>query len=139
MAITTSASITFQQPGETVYVKMHLPRATSLAAVKTFAQVLAEYTCASIIAVSFSQEESLDLVGNGNDVLSRKTNCLLRGDETKTKILAVPAPKEELFELVEGEGLKIKKDKGDALAEIYSTLTGESFEFVRGRLFGGVT
>jgi hypothetical protein len=139
MAITTSASITFQQPGESIYAKMHLPRATSLSAVKTFAQALAAYTCASIVAISFSQEESLELVGNGNDTLSRKTNCLLRGEETKTKILAVPAPKEDLFELVDGEGLKITKEKGDALAVLYGALTGEAFEFVRGRLFGGVT
>lgn len=138
MAITTSASITFQQPGTTLYAKMHLPRASSLAAVRTFADALADYTEASIIAVSFSQEEAIDdLEGAGNDVLERHGILLFRGEETRSKNFAIPAPKDNLFETVEFEGLKVKKAKGEALAEAYSALTGETFTFVRGRLFGG--
>lgn len=138
MAITTSGTITFQQPGTTLYAKMHLPRAASFAALRTFANALADYTEASIIAVSFSQEESIDdLTGDGNDVLERHGMLLFRGEETKSKNFAIPAPKENLFEVVEFEGLKIKKTKGEALAEAYSALTGETFTFVRGRLLGG--
>jgi hypothetical protein len=137
MAITTSASITFQQPGMNFRAKMHLPKATSLAAAKTFAEAFAEFTEASIIAVSFSQEEALEIVGGGNDMLNRRANVSFRGEATKSKVLAVPAPKENIFELVAGEGLKIKKVSGEALATMYSNLTGESFEFVRGRLFSG--
>lgn len=137
MPITTTGSITFQQ-GEYL-AKMHLPRAASLDALRTFANALAAYTEAAIVEINFTQTEAITNVpSSGNCVLDMYALNTLHGETGKTRSVnvAVPAPKANLFETVAGEGIKVTTAKGNALAAAYSALTGETFTFVKGRLFG---
>jgi hypothetical protein len=142
MAITTSGSITFQQAdiinGKQVFYTdtMHIPMAVSLDALRVFAAVLAQYTDAAIVAISFSQEDSLDGETTGDEPLGTLATLLFHGapGETRTKNFAVFAAKELMFEQVQGQGLLVKRSVGQALADAYGTLTGETFQFVRGRL-----
>ena len=118
---------------------MHIPHATSLAALKTFAEALADYTEAAIVAVSFSQEEEITTISSsGEAVLGMFAMGTLHGEigQTQSKNLAVPSPKQDMFELVQYAGLKVKRAKGIALATAYSILTDETFTFINGRLFG---
>ena len=137
MATTTSGSITFQQivNGVAVNAIMHLPKATSLSAIETFAAALAAYTDAAIIAVSFTSEKDIEnKPSTGDEALGFKAMLLFHGTTTASQKFAVPAPKENLFETVAGKGVMIKKATGDDIAELYSTLTNDTFEFIRGRL-----
>lgn len=134
MAITTSGSIVFQV-GE-AQATMHVPIAKSAEALKAFALALADYTEASIVSCSFSYEEELSVAGGELQALETKGKCLFHGEpgKTKSKNFAIPAPKQDLFEIVSGQGLLMTKTKGMELAALYSTLTGETFRFIRGRV-----
>jgi hypothetical protein len=142
MAVTTSGTITFQQAdivnGKTVRFNetMHIPRVSSLDALRTFAAVLEQYTDAAIVAISFSWEESQAIESSGDAPLDTLATLLLHGEpgKTKSKNLAVFAAKESMFELIRGQGLLVKRSVGQALTDAYSDLTGETFTFVRGRL-----
>ena len=115
---------------------MRLPRAKSQAAIRAFALALAPYTEADIVEVSYSYAEDLTIEGSGDVPLGDLGTLLLHGEigKTRSKNLAIPAPKDNLFELIQGQGVLVKKLKGAELAELYSTLTGETFTFIRGRL-----
>lgn len=134
MAITQSGTIHFKI-GD-LRAAMHLPRADSQAALRTFALALASYTAADIIEVSYTYAEDLTIEGLLDVPLGSRGTLLLHGEVGKTtsKNLAIPAPRVNMFELVTGEGVMVKKAKGAALAELYSDLTGETFRFIRGRL-----
>ncbi len=142
MAITTSGSITFQQAdiinGKQVFYTdtMHIPMAVSLDALRVFAAVLAQYTDAAIVAISFSWEDSLDGEATGAEPLGTLATLLFHGevDKTRTKNFTVFSAKEMMFEQVQGQGLLVKRIVGQALAAAYGELTGETFQFVRGRL-----
>ena len=137
MAITTSATITFRLivNNEAVYAKMHIPNATSLEALETFASALKDYTKADIIAISFSTEKELNIVGEGGGTSGEKANLLFHGTPggTKSKNFCVPAPVQGMFSEISGKGLLVTIDAGAELAEAYGTLVGETFKFVRGR------
>lgn len=142
MAITTSGSITFQQKdtvnGKEVFYNdtMHIPNAGSLEALKTFAVIIAKYTAAAIIAVSFSTEEEISGEISGEIPLSDIATLLLHGEKgkTKTKNLAVFSAKSDMFEVIKNTGLLMKRSIGQELAAAYGELVGETFTFVRGRL-----
>jgi hypothetical protein len=137
MPISTSGTVTFEQNGR--YAKMHIPHAVSLSALKTFAEAFAAWTDAAIVAVSFSQEEEITTIpSSGVQVLDMMAMTTLHGEvgKTKSKNLAVPAVKQNMFENVQYEGLKVTEAKGNALATAYTALVGETFTFVKGRLFG---
>jgi len=137
MATSTSASITFQNRSG-VKAKMHVPTAPSMKALRTFAYAIADYTTAKIIEISFSQtEEITDIPGASGEQQSLGTIALLllHGEVGKTpsKDLAIPAPVNDLLELITGQGVKVKKADGQAIADIYGELVDETFRFVRGK------
>lgn len=136
MSVTTSGTIWFKQPDGKLRAGMHLPRAKSQAAIRAFALALEDYTEADIVEVSYSYAEDLTIEGGGAVPLGDLGTLLLHGEigKTRSKNLAIPAPKGDLFELIQGQGVLVKKLKGAKLAELYSTLTGETFKFIRGRL-----
>jgi hypothetical protein len=136
MAITTSGTVWFKQHDGKLRAWMHLPRAKSQAAIRAFALALAPYTEADIVEVSYSYAEDLTIEGGGAVPLGDLGTLLLHGEigKTRSKNLAIPAPKTDMFELVQGEGVLVKKIKGGELAALYSALTGETFQFIRGRL-----
>ena len=115
---------------------MHIPMAVSLDALRVFASVLVQYTDAAIVAISFSWEDSLDGEPTGDEPLGTLATLLFHGevDKTRTKNFSLFAAKEDMFEVVQGEGLLVKRDVGQELADAYGTLTGETFQFIRGRL-----
>jgi hypothetical protein len=137
MAITTSGTIFFRIPAlpEDGHAEMHVPRAKSQEALKAFALALANYTDADIIGVSYSYEEDLTIVGSHESAIADSGICLFHGEigKTRSKNFALPAPK-DLFEILQGQGVIMKKAKGAELAALYSELTGETFKFIRGRL-----
>lgn len=56
------------------------------------------------------------------------------GTSWKYLRVAIPAPDDDVIELVEGKGYRVTKGQGDAIAAMLRTLTGKSdLEFVRGR------
>jgi hypothetical protein len=137
MAITTSGTISFKQ-GEFTET-MHLPKASSLAALKEFALALSAYTDAAIVAVSFSTEETLDAYeSTGESPLSSLATLLFHGGrgsgKTPSKNFALFAAKEEVFEDLQGLGLRVRPLIGQKLADAYGALTGETFRFIKGRL-----
>lgn len=80
--------------------------------------------------------ESGELV-NSQDVDEVLMICLEYYDNDNCRrsfSFPIPAPKRDLLELIEGQGYRLPKAQGDALAEAYSTLTGEEYTFRRGYL-----
>jgi hypothetical protein len=144
MAITTSGTITFQQVdivnGSPVRYNdtMHIPHAKSLGALRDFVTVLSIYTDAAIVAISFSTEETVGFGVSGETPLSDMATLLFHGEhgegKTPTKNLAVFSAKEGMFEMATGQGLVVTREAGNDLAAAYSDLTGETFQFIRGRL-----
>lgn len=140
MPTSTSASITFQNK-DGINAVMHVPTAPTMAALRSFAYAIAYYTNAKIVEISFSEaEEITDIPGSTEETQDLGTMALLsmRGEMGKTlnKDLAIPAPKKDLVEVVAGagQGLLVKRIKGQEISDLYGEMVGEEFTFLRGRL-----
>lgn len=88
------------------------------------------------VVTSTYMNESGELV-NSQDVDEVLMICLEYYDDDNCRrsfTFPIPAPNREVLEFVEGQGYRLPKEQGDALAEAYSTLTGGEYTFRRGYL-----
>jgi len=76
-----------------------------------------------------------DLVNSkiGLDTVDQKAVFIFRnGDTGKTMRWTIPAPNRDLFYYVDEKGLRVKADKGAAIAAKLKAITTENVQFVRG-------
>ena len=135
--ITTTGCLTLfrDDGGNGIYAEIHVPSATSLEAVQTFATVLAGYTTAKITEISWTQTIAVDDIPGSdaeNQSLTEYAALSMRGDG-HTKQFRIPAPNEELFITDDAGKTILSETKGTAFAEAYSALTGKTYQFIKGR------
>lgn len=114
-----------------------LPSVPTLAALQTYANEIKVYSNAGIDVLSYVQTNRVHYPeGAGNledpDLIAR---VMLRNTDPAKKDypqVVIPAPRTENFEFIEGKGYRLKQAIGEAIAAIYSTLTGETYEFRHG-------
>jgi hypothetical protein len=120
------------------------PLVTSLAAIQTFADEIQTLTNAGTEDVTFSQTEELNRPESSIPIEDtelearislRRTNP--EPDEYPYRQVHIPAPKQSMFEFIDGKGYRVKDIIGEQVATAYSTLSGKTFEFVNGWLCGG--
>jgi hypothetical protein len=76
-----------------------------------------------------------DLINSkiGLDSVDQKAVLILRFTDGKPFRMSIPAPKEDLFYYVEGQGLRVTADKGDEIAKSLSKFfSGRTVQFIRG-------
>jgi hypothetical protein len=146
MAQTTySGMITFEL--ETRRETCSLPRVPSLAALQAFATGLHAYTVAQVenvdLVTSYWYEGDLpaDAAGVNKDLTFRAVITLKLAEAVPDvhpyKQILVPAPRLSMFEQIEGVGTRVTATAGNAIAALYSTLTGQTWTFKHGALIGG--
>jgi hypothetical protein len=135
MAISKTASITFDEFPEAI---THLSYAGNLAAVGAFAAAIQPYSCATVQAYSYTEQENSPVgmtPAPGTNALEFQLIVKMRKpSQVGTVQISIPAPDMTIFDELDGAGYRLQKTAGDAIAAAYSTLRGETYVFMNGWL-----
>jgi len=136
--------------GNILYVRGHkrevvfYPLVSSLSALQSYADQIQTLTNAGTEDVSFTQTEELSrpespIPVEDTDVEARISLRRTNPDpeEYPYRQVHIPAPKQSMFEFIDGKGYRVKETIGQQVATAYSIMTGKTFEFVNGWLCGG--
>lgn len=73
----------------------------------------------------------------GFDTVDQKAVVTLRDESTgASHTISIPAPKEDIFESSFGNGVRVDRASGDAIAADFSTVLGKTLVFQEGWLIG---
>jgi hypothetical protein len=135
MAISKTASLTYTKNEQNA--TCHVSYAGSLNAVITFAVAIQPFSCAPITACSYTEEENdPGLTGvSGNEVIEVMAVIKMRKPTgSGTVQFNIMAPDPALFDFIAGVGYRVKKVKGQAIAAAFSTLMGQTYTFISGKM-----
>jgi hypothetical protein len=128
-------SITFSEDYRRKIV--YFCHAQSIAKVENFAAFLADYSHANLTVCTQTDIQDLDYSGDFAVSVRMFAKIFIRQSSSgKLYAIIVPAPKMIIFEQIEEQGWRIKKEIGELMAQEYSTMAGEAFTFQEGWLCG---
>ena len=128
-----ATNIRFRKDEEEALI--YIPFGNSLSKAKNFANAIAKYTNASIPNVWATIRGELSITEKSGDTQSLNLYAHLffrRVSNNKLYALKIHAPNSEIF----NEDQEVPSDIGELIAEYYSDLAGETFEFHSGALAG---